>query len=182
MPTLLLDNTEESKEIAKLAEKEKLTNDEKVLVWKHFNKIPEASKHLGNQATLAFESWVEMNSYNNGLRREATEIEANKVMNKLGYQKANPLEQILIQEIVICWLRVNHLSDTQKTKLNQSHTTESGLYWSKQVEIAQKQFTRACESLAKVKKLLRVADAKSSEVVKNLFEANLAKTQAESDI
>lgn len=179
MPNLLVTNEAEGKEMRKLAQKEKLTNDEKAIARKHFEKLPLASKYLGNVAHLAFESWVDINSYGIQLRREAIEIEANKLLESLGYQKANPLEQILIQEIVICWLRVNHLSENQKLKLNQSHSIESGLYWTKQVEIAQKQFTRACESLAKVKKLLRVADAKSSEVVKNLFEANLAKNQSE---
>ncbi|CAN5475448.1 hypothetical protein BH18ACI1_BH18ACI1_17520 [soil metagenome] len=141
--------------------------------------LPIAPKMLGNVAALAFESWININSYSSDLRREATRIEANNLLENLGYETANLLEQILMQEIVICWLRVNYLSETQKLKLNQSHTTESGLYWTKQVEIAQKQFTRACESLAKVHKLLNAANAKSSEMVKNLFEANLAKTQAE---
>lgn len=166
----------------KLAKKENLTNEERAVALNYFAKIPLASKLLGNAGTLAFESWIEMNSYNNGLRCEAVRAEADKLLQNLGYAAANPLEQILIQEIVICWLRVNHLSENQKMKLNNSHSIESGLYWTKQVEIAQKQFTRACESLAKVRRLVHAANAKSSEIVKNLFEANLAKSKAENEV
>lgn len=70
-----------------------------------------------------------------------------------GYQDAPPLERMVIEQIVICWLRLNDLEIVCASKHYESHTTESGLYWDRRLSTAQRRFTRAVESLEKIRTL-----------------------------
>ena len=72
---------------------------------------------------------------------------------ELGYETAPLLERLLIEQILICWLRLNLLEAWHLKKTTESHTSEIGLYWDRRLSNAQRRLTRATESLAKVRKL-----------------------------
>jgi len=73
----------------------------------------------------------------------------------LGYASSPPLERLLIQQVSLCWLNLN-LTEYRHTKImQQSITLTLGIYWDKRLTGAQRRFTRACESLARVRRLSR---------------------------
>lgn len=74
---------------------------------------------------------------------------------ELGYDEAPMLERLLIQQAALCWLKLNLVELNYSSVMKQSITLTLGMYWEKRLSAAQKRFTRACESLAKVRRLTR---------------------------
>jgi hypothetical protein len=73
----------------------------------------------------------------------------------LGYDNAPMLEQLLIQQAALCWLKLNLVELSYSGTMKQSITLTLGIYWEKRLNAAQRRFTRACETLARVRKLSR---------------------------
>jgi hypothetical protein len=63
------------------------------------------------------------------------------------------LEQLLIPQAALCWLKLNLVELGYSSTMRQSITLSLGLYWEKRLTAAQKRFARACETLARVRKL-----------------------------
>ena len=74
---------------------------------------------------------------------------------ELGSEGAPLLEQLLIQQAALCWLKLNLVELSYSNTMKQSITLTLGIYWEKRLSAAQRRFTRACETLARVRKLSR---------------------------
>ena len=74
---------------------------------------------------------------------------------ELGWEGAPLLEQLLIQQAALCWLKLNLVELSYSSTMKQSITLTLGIYWEKRLTAAQRRFTRACETLARVRKLAR---------------------------
>jgi hypothetical protein len=74
---------------------------------------------------------------------------------QFGYEEGSPLENVLIEQILVCYVNLYVLEINSAGKLCESHSTETGLYWDRRLTGAQRRFRRACETLARVKKLSR---------------------------
>jgi len=73
----------------------------------------------------------------------------------LGSDGAPMLEQLLIQQAALCWLRLTLAELAYSNVVKGSITLTLGLYTEKRLTMAQRRFTRACETLARVRKLSR---------------------------
>ncbi len=73
----------------------------------------------------------------------------------LGSDGAPMLEQLLIQHAALCWLRLTLAELSYSSVMKQSITLTLGVYMEKRLTMAQKRFARACETLARVRKLSR---------------------------
>jgi hypothetical protein len=69
----------------------------------------------------------------------------------LGSDGAPMLEQLLIQHAVLCWLRLTLAELAYSNVVKGSITLTLGLYMEKRLSMAQKRFTRACETLTRVR-------------------------------
>ncbi len=85
--------------------------------------------------------------------REVWRLRMANQREELGYTDAPPVEQLLISHAVVCWLRMNILELFGASLLNQEVTLTKAIFWEKRLEMAQRRFTRAVESLAKVRAL-----------------------------
>ena len=72
-----------------------------------------------------------------------------------GYDGAPMLEQLLIQQAALCWLKLNLVELGYSNTMKQSITLTLGMYREKRLSAAQRRFTRACETLARVRRLSR---------------------------
>lgn len=94
----------------------------------------------------------------------------------LGYDDAPLLEKLLIQQAALCWLKLNLVELGYSGTMKQSITLTLGMYWEKRLSAAQKRFTRACETLARVRKLSRNTPALQFNIAANgVQQVNLAK-------
>jgi hypothetical protein len=71
----------------------------------------------------------------------------------LGYDVSPPLERTLIEHLSLCWLRLN-LMELRYDAVMASNTTFKHVeHTERRLSEAQKRYTRACEALARVRKL-----------------------------
>lgn len=123
-----------------------------------------AMVRLNEASEQAFNRVIEMSS-KSALMRELMERQIKEKRQGFGYDSASIFEKMLIDQVVLCHLRLNNTEMTYTARLEAggSHTHSSGLYWDKRLSSAQHRFTRACEALAKVKKLLADTDLKEQQ-------------------
>ena len=74
---------------------------------------------------------------------------------ELGYNEAPTLDKLLIQHAALSWLKVSLVELTYSHTMKQSISLPLAMYWEKRLTAAQRRFTRACETLARVRKLSR---------------------------
>jgi hypothetical protein len=74
---------------------------------------------------------------------------------ELGSEGAPMVEQLLIQQAALCWLKLNLVELAYSHVMKQSITLTLGMYWEKRLSAAQRRFTRACETLTRIRKLSR---------------------------
>ncbi len=87
--------------------------------------------------------------------RECWKQRLETMRSDLGYASATPLERLLIQHVTLCWLNLNVTEYKHSNMMKESITLTLGMYWEKRLSAAQKRFARACETLARVRKLSR---------------------------
>lgn len=87
--------------------------------------------------------------------RECWKQRLKAMRSDLGYAESSSLERLLIQQVTLCWPNLNLAEYRLTNVMKQSISFACGLYWEKRLTAAQKRFTRACETLARIKKLSR---------------------------
>lgn len=87
---------------------------------------------------------------------EAMKVGLERVKEELGYSTAPMLERLLIEQVALCWLRQNVMELKLTRATTGTYTLTVGAYWEKRLSPAQSRYLRACETLARVRKLLRL--------------------------
>ena len=90
---------------------------------------------------------------------------------ELGYGKATLLERALIDRVVMCSVNLDLLQMLVTEEHMRSHSVDGGLYWDRRLTTAHRRFERACESLAKVSRLVsvtRLQDERTAAVAEML--------------
>ena len=84
----------------------------------------------------------------------AIQKRAAAVRNGLGYEGASQLEQLLIDHAVLCWLRLQDVEWSYSLAMERSLPLTEADYWDRHLSAAQRRYLRACETLARVRRLL----------------------------
>lgn len=88
----------------------------------------------------------------------AVRKQAEQMAKELGAEQASPLERMLIDQVVIAWLRWQSVEWNYQHNFAQSITLTKGIYLEKRLTAAHRRYLQAIESLARVRRLLsRVA-------------------------
>lgn len=77
----------------------------------------------------------------------------------LAGENPSEVESLLAQHAALCWLRLAEVELLHTAKLAPSHTLTLGAYYDKRLSMAQRRFTRACETLERVRMMRRRAAA-----------------------
>lgn len=118
------------------------------------NKSMDLWRTVASAAYLAELTVIENSSAVKALK-ECWKHRLQSLKDDLGYKDAPMLERLLIQQAALCWLKLNIVELNYSSVMKQSITLTLGMYWEKRLTAAQKRFTRACETLARVRKLSR---------------------------
>jgi len=76
------------------------------------------------------------------------------VRDGLGYEGAPQLEQLLIDHAVLCWLRLQEAERGYSLAMERSLPLGHADYWDRHLAAAQRRYLRACETLARTRRLL----------------------------
>lgn len=83
----------------------------------------------------------------------SVEAYCNLQRDQLGWDKATPIERSLIENVVLCWLRLYLCEIRYQANMEKSVTLTLGMYWEKKLSAHQKRYLRAVETLARVRKM-----------------------------
>lgn len=87
---------------------------------------------------------------------ESVRAWVNHIRGELGYESAPMLEKLLIEEVVIRWLRLYERELTySRIRSHGAMTRVQQAYWDRQLSAAQHRFLRACTTLARIRKMTR---------------------------
>jgi hypothetical protein len=89
--------------------------------------------------------------------RELTDSAVNNMRRELGYKDASMLEQMLIEQVLLSWLRLN-LWEYHVTEMSSASLPVAD-FWERRLSAAQRRYLRACETLARVRRLSRITPA-----------------------
>lgn len=117
---------------------------------------------LNEMSGRVFEKAIEVFT-TSALMREIYRRQINEKRSSLGFETASPIEQILIDQVVICWFRNCNIEMIHARHQATSHTFASGNYWDKKLSSAQRRMLKACETLTKVQKHLAEANRREQQ-------------------
>ena len=84
---------------------------------------------------------------------ESLQTGYHQMQQDLGAAASAPLERLLIEQIALAWLRLGLVEYQYMTQHQQSLSLEQSRYWESRLNAAQRRFLRACETLARVRRL-----------------------------
>jgi hypothetical protein len=89
--------------------------------------------------------------------REAVKRNVHSMRDAMGHKSVPEMERLLIDHLLLCWLRLQHIELAYTQAMAESITYERGVYWERRLTAAQRRYLRASESLARVRRLSRPA-------------------------
>ena len=88
--------------------------------------------------------------------QESVKAGSEYICRSLGYDDAPEIERLLIEQVVLCWLRLNLLEATYTAvRDQQTMAIDQANFLEKRLDYAQRRYLRACETLARVRKIAR---------------------------
>ena len=117
---------------------------------------PELWQRYGDLALHARQAWVDRAAGANLLLREALDRKLDALRSELVGPEASPLERLLGEQIVICWLQSAY-ADATVAQVPREETLATLKVMMQRQESAQRRLLAASKQLALVRKLLRPA-------------------------
>jgi hypothetical protein len=108
------------------------------------------------------------------LMKELFERQIESKRKALDYESENVIMQMLINQVILCHIRVNAFEAFHAEKTRESLSIAYGLYLDKLLSTYQRRFQKACESLAKVRKLLSEAELRDQQARNKRSQSTLA--------
>jgi hypothetical protein len=136
---------------------------------KELDEKPELARIIGNINKQVFAGILDQATSKSALLKECAERYINEMKAELGYHSSTFVEKMLIDEIVMRWLRLQVMESDHKNTTYKSHSLTEGIYIDKRLHLAQSRFLRAIETLAKVRRMIAQTQAKGAEMFKNLM-------------
>lgn len=115
---------------------------------------PGAWRAAGDMLDLAQENVIDELSNDIPLLEESTRQGKQELQEELSEPTDGPLEELLIQEVILCWLHHSHtVRRLQNSTMGERHAHTEGRYWEDRVAASQRRYIRAIKSLSRVRKL-----------------------------
>lgn len=87
--------------------------------------------------------------------RESLKVGQEEQRRELGYENAGAMERALIDHVLLCKLRLEICEYKYTSLQKESMTFAKAEYWERKLSATQRRYLRSCETLAKVRKLMR---------------------------
>jgi hypothetical protein len=141
-------------QLVKATNKEKPDKADLERLRAHLVKYPEAAEKLGN-LTRHIEMGIISRSFRNSRAVEmGIAAHMGNMLREFKYSDSSLLERLLIDHIVVCWLRHQLAESRYQQATAEGVTFEAGIYWERKLSATQRRYLRAIEALARVRKLM----------------------------
>lgn len=125
---------------------------------KQLKEMPQLSTILANMGETVRGQIVE-NLFYQRAAQIALKANMEELRRGLGHDESPTLEQLLIENVVNTWLRLQWAEIRYNEHVQGEHRMKIGDYWNKVLNSAQCRHLRACESLARIRKITRKTPA-----------------------
>lgn len=99
--------------------------------------------------------------------KESVKRGAELLKAELGFQNGSPLERLLIEQAVLCHIRLGMIEHLYSRQLSGSYSFDVGAHWEMRLTLAQRRYMKAITTLARVRVLLARAElAEASTLAK----------------
>ena len=139
-------------DITKKTDKDNPTSDDVKALRQCLADYPFLWRYAGDLAMLAAHDIVR-SVESSSLLRESLRSGWHALKDELGYRDSPPLEQLLIEQVALCWLRLNLLEYQYTNIASKSIPTLD--FWDRRLAASQRRYMRACETLARVRRIIR---------------------------
>ncbi|HTK38057.1 MAG TPA: hypothetical protein VL325_06150 [Pyrinomonadaceae bacterium] len=121
--------------------------------------LPAIVEQFGNVQLILRNSIISGLCAQSAFRIEATNRHIDQMKSEFDYDSSNFTERLLIDEIIMRWIRLQQMENDHKRVTYESHPIELQLYYEKRLHLTQQRYLRSLETLAKVRKLLAEANS-----------------------
>jgi len=95
------------------------------------------------------------------------------LMQELGYPAASPLERLVIEQVVLCWLHLNIVQLEYTAVIRQSLVAPAADHWERRLSAAQRRYLRAVDALARIRKLAHKGGVALDQIQFSLAHASI---------
>ena len=118
---------------------------------------PSIWQEYGDLAAQAQEAWLQLLAGTDHLLAESVRLKLAALRQELGAECASPLEKLLIERIVACWLQTHYADALYAQARGPQSTASVRQELMKRQESSQRRYLAAIKQLALVRKLLKPA-------------------------
>ena len=118
---------------------------------------PSIWQEYGDLAAQAQEAWLQLLAGTDHLLAESVRLKLAALRQELGAEGASPLEKLLIERIVACWLQTHYADALYAQARGPQSTASVRQELMKRQESSQRRYLAAIKQLALVRKLLKPA-------------------------
>ena len=118
---------------------------------------PAVWQQYGDLAAQAQEAWLQLLAGTDYMLAESVRLKLGALRHELGAEGASPLEKLLIERIVACWLQTHYADALYAQARGPQSTASVRQELMKRQESSQRRYLAAIKQLALVRKLLRPA-------------------------
>ena len=115
---------------------------------------PAAWQLFGNLASQAQHAWIRISAGSNPFMEEAIHQTSVALRTELLGAAPSPLERLLVERIVACWLQVQYADRQAATFEQTGGRFAQGEYWQRQQDRTHHRYLSAIRALAQVRRLL----------------------------
>lgn len=119
-----------------------------------FKETPGLARAISDMSTMAKDILIREMANHSALQREGLQRACHEMKANLGYKKASTIERLLIEQVVLCWLRWSMVEAMHASHTNGSISIVQADFWERRLSANQRRYLRAVESLARVRKLV----------------------------
>lgn len=143
-----------------------------------YDTLPDLWREVGDLARQAEFAWIKASLGDQRSAREATERMAAELRRQLGGEDAPPLERLLAERAVVCWLQLNYVDTILAQRLGGDGLTRGQIeMYQEWLDRAQKRYLAALKTLAQVRRLLvSVVQVNIADKQVNIAGANAVKS------
>ena len=120
---------------------------------KYLDEHREVWRLLGDLSEFAYNRLVDASVGDQVPLRESLKTGRLAMRQDLGYEEAAALERLLIDQVVLCWLRMSHVEFHHAAISNRDTPLSLRDHWERKLSATQRRYLRACETLARVRRL-----------------------------
>ena len=121
--------------------------------------------HFGQQVLNHALNKIKRSSYFEG---KCNKRYLKRVRDDLGYESSSMTEKLIIDELVIDWVRLQYVQGLHGANLSTDHSHPTGNYWDKRLTMAHNRYMKSISTLAKVRKLIGATQVHAAKIYKQI--------------